>query len=125
MNDAMFISIIRLVKPDPRDPAPLHEQVAAALRRAVAEGDYTVGERLPTTRDLAAALDVDPNTVLRSLRRLRDEGLLDFRRGRGITVAAVANKRGEIIQEARLLLRLASRHGISREELVQIIEEVQ
>ena len=75
------------VKIDRDEPTELYEQVAAEIRRAIAEGEATPGERLPPARDLAAVLEVNSNTVLRALRLLRDEGLLEFRRGRGITVA--------------------------------------
>ena len=101
----------------------LHEQVAAEIRRAIAEGEAGPGERLPPARDLAAVLDVNTNTVLRALRQLRDEGLLDFRRGRGITVAATPDY-GEVVAAARELVRLARRHGYRRDELVRIIESV-
>src|SRR5215472_1467728 len=53
---------------------PLHEQVAAAIRRAIADGEAQSGERLPPAKDLAAVLGVNPNTVFRALRTLRDEG---------------------------------------------------
>jgi GntR family transcriptional regulator len=63
---------------DPSSPIALHEQVAAALRRAITEGEAGPGDRLPPARDLAAVLGVNANTVLRALRTLRDEGLLEF-----------------------------------------------
>src|ERR1700676_3623581 len=80
------------VKVDRTDPAPLHEQVAARIRRAIADGEAGAGERLPLAKDLAAVLGVNKNTVLRALHALRDEGLLDFQRGRGITVAGTAQQ---------------------------------
>ena len=70
---------------DPSSLVPLHEQVAAAIRRAIADDEARPGERLPPARDLAAVLGVNANTVLRALRTLRDEGLLEFRRGRGVS----------------------------------------
>ena len=89
---------------DTGSPIALHEQVEAAIRRAIAEGEAGPGERLPPARDLAAVLGVNPNTVLRALRTLRDEGLLEFRRGRGVTVAADAPLQSELILKARELL---------------------
>src|SRR5262249_17670822 len=108
---------------DHGDLTPVHEQVAAEIRRAIAEGQATPGERLPPARDLAAVLGVNRNTVLRALRLLRDEGLLEFRRGRGITVAGTP-QRGALLAKARDLLRLARQHGYRREELIQIIESL-
>ena len=67
--------------------ADLHEQVAAEIRRAIADGEAKPGERIPQAKDLAAVLGVHTNTVLRALRMLRDEGLLEVGRGRAITVA--------------------------------------
>lgn len=71
---------------DLNDPRPLHEQVSGTIRRAIADGSYAPGDRLPPARDLADALGINANTVLRALRELRDEGLLEFRRGRGVSV---------------------------------------
>ena len=64
---------------------PLHLQVAAEIRRAIAEGEARPGDRLPPAVDFATVLDVNKNTVIRALHLLRDEGLLDFTRGRGIS----------------------------------------
>ena len=65
------------VKVDRDDPALLHEQVAAQIRQAITDGEAKPGDRLPPARHLAAVTGVNTNTVLRALRLLRDEGLLD------------------------------------------------
>jgi GntR family transcriptional regulator len=110
------------VRVDFEDSTPLHEQVAGEIRRAIADGEVGPGERLPPARDLATVLGVNANTVLRALRALRDEGLLEFRRGRGITVAGNAPSRSAVVTQARELVCLARRHGYGREEVVRIIE---
>ena len=111
------------VKIDRQEPTELFEQVAAEIRRAIADGEAKPGERLPPARDLAAVLDVNTNTVLRSLRLLRDEGLLEFRRGRGVTVAGTPEK-GAVIVRARDLVHFARQQGYRRDELIQLIEEI-
>ena len=101
------------VKVDRRDPTDLHEQVAAEIRRAIADGEAKPGERLPPARDLAAVIGVNTNTVLRALRALREEGLLEFRRGRGIIVTGTP-ERGAVIARARELVRFARQQGYER-----------
>jgi len=112
------------MKIDPLSPVPLHEQVAAAIRRAIAEGEAGSGERLPPARDLAAVLGVNANTVLRALRELRDEGIVEFRRGRGVTVAGIGPQRSVVVAKARELVALARHYGYQPEELTEIIEQV-
>jgi DNA-binding GntR family transcriptional regulator len=109
------------VKVDKTDPTDLYEQVAAEIRRAIAEGEAKPGERLPPAKDIAAVLGVNTNTVLRALRALRDEGLLEFRRGRGITVIGTPEQ-GAVIERARDLVQLARRHGYRLDELIRVIQ---
>jgi GntR family transcriptional regulator len=111
------------VKVDKGDPTDLYEQVAGEIRRSIAEGEARPGERLPPAKDLAAVLGVNTNTVLRALRVLRDEGLLEFRRGRGISIAGTP-ERGAVVAQAKQLVDFARRHGYRLDELVQIIEDV-
>ena len=106
------------------DPALLHDQVAADIRRAIADGEAKPGEKLPAARDLAAVLGVNTNTVLRALRLLRDEGLLEFRRGHGITVTGAAPKKSAVIAKAQELVQVARREGYRRDELVALIESL-
>lgn len=111
------------VKVNRNEPTELHEQVAAEIRRAIADGEARAGERLPPAKDLAAVLGVNTNTVLRALRQLRDEDLLDFRRGRGVTVAG-SPEHGTVVVRAKELVQFARQHGYRLDELVRIIEDV-
>ena len=106
---------------DPADPTALHEQAAAQIRRAIAEGQAAPGERLPPASDLAAVLGVNRNTVLRALRLLREEGVVEFRRGRGITVTG-APQTAALVAAARDLLAQARRDGYDRDDLIRLIQ---
>jgi GntR family transcriptional regulator len=108
---------------DRSSSVPLHDQVAAQIRRAIANGEAGPGDRLPLARDLAAVLGVNKNTVLRALHLLRDEGLLEFRRGRGITVTGTV-RQGAVLTQVRGLVQFASQHGYQRSEVIQMIMEL-
>jgi GntR family transcriptional regulator len=111
------------VKVDRTKGIALHDQVAAEIRRAIADGEAGPGERLPLAKDMAAVLGVNKNTVLRALHILRDEGLLDFQRGRGITVAGTPQK-GLVVKRVRELVEFCRIQGYQREEIVQMIESL-
>ncbi len=98
----------------------VYQQVAAEIRRAIADGEISEGERLPPAVDLAAILEVNKNTVIRALHVLRDEGMLDFTRGRGIRVGGTP-QRGAILSQIDELLDLARRQGIRRDDVVELI----
>jgi GntR family transcriptional regulator len=108
---------------DRSEPVALHDQVAAEIRRAIAEGEAGPGERLPLVKDIAAVLGVNKNTVLRAMHILRDEGLLDFTRGRGITVAGTPQK-SAVLRQVRELVDFARRQGYRREDVIGMIESL-
>jgi GntR family transcriptional regulator len=116
-------STMRHVKLDRDSALNLHEQVAGEIRRAIADGEAKAGERLPPAKDLAAILGVNTNTVLRSLRELRDEGLLEFRRGRGVTVTGTPHQ-SAVTERAKELLHYARTQGYKPDELIQIIQQL-
>ena len=99
----------------------LYEQVAAEIRRAIADGEAKPGERLPSAIDLAEVIGVNKNTVMRALHILRDEGLLDFTRGRGIRVVATP---GKSLLQTRIneLLSFARVQGYRHEEVLAIMQ---
>jgi GntR family transcriptional regulator len=111
------------VKIDRDDPALLHDQVAAQIRRAIADGEARPGERLPPARHLAAVMHVNTNTVLRALRLLRDEGLLELRPGHGIRVSGTP-QRGALLAKAIELVQLSRENGYNRAELLDIIQQL-
>jgi GntR family transcriptional regulator len=108
---------------DRRDPATLHDQVAAAIRRAITDGEAGPGDRIPQAQDLAAVLGVNKNTVLRALRLLRDEGLLEMGRGRAIRVTGTPEQT-TLLAKANELIALARTQGYRRDELVALIDRL-
>jgi DNA-binding transcriptional regulator YhcF (GntR family) len=112
---------LELVQVDRDAPSLLHEQVAAEIRRAIAAGEAKPGERIPQAKDLAAELGVNANTVLRALRLLRDEGLLELGRGKAIRVTGTIEQ-GAVVTRAKELVALARRNGYRSEELVSLVE---
>ncbi|WP_395243089.1 GntR family transcriptional regulator [Agromyces sp. MMS24-K17] len=112
-----------LLHVDPGRPDPLYDQVASGLRAAIVDGRSAYGERLPAARELAEALDLNVNTVLRAYRILRDEGLIELHRGRGAVVAkrlghhtALAGAIHDLVEEARL-------NGVSEPALLALVRE--
>ena len=108
---------------DPTSSTPLHVQVAACVRREMSAGRLERGDRLPSAKEVAALLDVNLHTVLRAYQSLRDEGLIDLRRGRGAVVSAA-----DPAPEARLhtlvteLVAEARRVGATPTDLARLIE---
>jgi len=111
------------VEVDRTESIPLHDQVAAEIRRAIAEGEAGAGERLPLAKDMAAVLGVNKNTVLRAMHILRDEGLLDFQRGRGITVAGMPEQ-SAMLRRVRELVAFARHNGYRPDDVIRMIESL-
>jgi len=78
----------REIRIDPADPLPIWKQIEEGIRRLVASAALKPGDVVPSVRDLARDLCVNPATVAKAYQRLVDEGLLEVRRGEGTFVAA-------------------------------------
>ena len=113
-----------LIRVDAGGSMPLATQIAAQVRGAIARGEAVEGERLPAARTLAQSLDVNLHTVLRAYAELRDEGLLDVRRGRGAVVrSGSSSERARLAQLVNEVVLQAQRLGVGRAELVTMIKE--
>lgn len=112
-----------ILKVDHSSAQPLHDQIAGQLRAAIAGGTVNAGDRLPPARELAAGLDVNVNTMLRALKTLREEGLVDMRRGRGTVITGQAPRKARFVELAEQLVAEARHSGLSREQILQLVEE--
>ena len=116
---------------DPRSPTPLYAQIASRVRVAIAAGELHPATALPSVRQLAAQLRVNPATVVQAYRDLETDGFVEMRQGAGTFVREVApeGRARERARQAAALVRHmlaeAGRLGVSLHELqVAIAEEI-
>ncbi|MGW7416394.1 GntR family transcriptional regulator [Streptomyces sp. NPDC054863] len=112
-----------LFKLDPASSVPLGDQIASSVRGAIADGTVEPGERLPAARVLADSLGINVHTVLRGYQRLREEGLIELRRGRGAVVvdAPVSPGRARILERIGELVEEARKLGMPEEDLLDLV----
>lgn len=108
---------------DPTSPVPLFEQLAGQVRHGVASHQLVKGEKLPSAKELAGSLDVNLHTVLRAYQDLRDEGLIELRRGRGAVVIADDPGLVALHRVVDDLIAQGRRLGLGTNELGAILEE--
>ncbi len=101
---------------DPTSPRPIYDQIAESVRWALHEGRLAPGDRLPPAKELAESLDVNMHTVLRGYQVLRDEGLVELRRGSGATVVGRSEARLDAL--VAQMLAEADRHGLSVDDVL-------
>lgn len=112
-----------LLRVDPASGEPLFAQIAASVRADAAAGRLRAGDRLPPAREIATAVGVNLHTVLRAYQELRDEGLVDMRRGRGAVVTDAAARLSELRGEVAALVRTAREAGLSADALTSLVKE--
>lgn len=110
-----------LVTIDALSDRPIYEQIADAVRFAIGAGSLLAGEKLPTADDVATGLGVNKHTVLRAYQLLRDDGLVDLRRGRGAVVTGAGTALGELSGDVEHLARRAVALGVSRDTLSALL----
>jgi GntR family transcriptional regulator len=112
-----------LLRIDPAIGVPLFEQLAASVRSDASRGAIHAGDRLPSARDVADSLDVNVHTVLRAYQALRDEGLVDLRRGRGAVVTERVAHYGELGEAIPRLVATARELGLGVSTLTAMIRQ--
>ncbi|MBF4563247.1 GntR family transcriptional regulator [Microbacterium sp. VKM Ac-2870] len=110
-----------LIRTDPSSDVPLFAQIAASVRADAAAGRLRPGDRLPSAREVAAALEVNLHTVLHAYQQLRDEGLLNMHRGRGAVATSAVADLAQLRDDIAALTSRARRLGLSAEALGALI----
>jgi GntR family transcriptional regulator len=113
---------------DLRSGVPVYRQIIDQVRAAMASGSLVAGDQLPTVRQLAVDLEINPNTVARAYRELELGGLLETHQGTGSFISAQKIKRPDAERE-RQLAQIAgdciSRAGAMGFTVDEVIEQLQ
>ena len=121
----MFIVI------SPQNPDPLYKQVMDQIKDAIADGVLKPQEKLPSIREISKELDISEITIKRAYTDLEAEGFIYTRAGMGSFIVNIdkgrlrKEKLSEIRQDLKRLLRTAERSGISKEEVVRLLKDLQ
>jgi len=118
-----------MIQVDPSDSLPIWKQIENEIRRLVVLGGLERGAAVPSVRDMARDLRVNPATVSRAYQRLTDGGVLIVRRGEGTFVSDSPPRvrksvlRGELTDAAARYARVAVTNGIAVDEALEAVEE--
>ncbi len=108
------------LKLDPGSGVPIYRQIMDGVRYSVAGGTLSAGDRLPSVRDMATSLGVNPTTIQKAYGELEHLGVIETRRGQGTFVADVppavdeAERRAALEREARDWIVRAAEQGADR-----------
>lgn len=114
---------------DPGSPTPIWDQIVTRLRFAIAAGRLPPGEPIPSVRQLAVSLRVNPNTVARAYRELESLGLVQTRQGLGTFVAdearrlTAAQRRDALGPSIDRLTTEARMLGLEAKELAELVRQ--
>jgi len=112
---------------DAHNGLAVYDQIVRQVKFAVADGALTSGELVPSVRELARELAINPNTVARAYRQLQDDGVLEPVRGTGLAVASAARRqcqseRTKLIRaRLKLVLEEAALSGLDQQEIEQLV----
>ncbi len=118
-----------IVHVDVRNGLAVYDQIVRQVKFAVADGALRTGELVPSVRELARDLAINPNTVARAYRQLQDDGVLEVVRGTGLAIAAAARRqcqteRSKLIRtRLRLVLEEALHSGLDAEDIESLMHD--
>ena len=117
-----------MIKLNYRDAKPIYEQVKDDLRRLVISGAIREGEKIPSVRELAVRLSINPNTIQRAYHDLEQEGYIYMVSGKGSFAAPLgevsAQRRKEVAAVFEEVVRELLSMGCSPEDLIKWIDEL-
>lgn len=109
-----------------RDSRPIYEQIKDGLRRLIMQGIMSIDEKLPSVRELATSLAINPNTIQRAYRELESDGYVYTVAGKGCFVAGIPKvdeaRKKELMEKLKELIDELVIMGISKEEIIDMIQ---
>lgn len=114
---------------NPKSKQPLYEQLVEQLRRQLILGGMEAGAAMPSVRQLATELGINPNTIQKAYRRMEEEGMIISVPGRGSFVSddladMLKRQRAEQLEQTRKMISLCREMGLSKNTIDEIVETV-
>ena len=114
---------------NPRSKQPLYEQLVEQLRRQIVLGGMKAGAAMPSVRQLATELGINPNTIQKAYRRMEEEGMILSIPGKGSFVSddladMLLKQREDQRSKAKQMLQSCREMGLTKEEITQMVEEI-
>lgn len=121
-----LIEVVRLIQINYRDPRPIYEQVKDGFRRLILKGVLKADERMPSVRELATNLAINPNTIQRAYRELEQEGYICSVPGKGSFVSdasdAASVRRNELLDQLKEISMELQQLGVDKETMIECIK---
>lgn len=114
---------------NPKSKQPLYEQLVEQLRRQIVLGGMKAGAAMPSVRQLATELGINPNTIQKAYRRMEEEGMILSIPGKGSFVSddladMLTKQREDQRSKAKQMLQSCREMGLTKEEITQMVEEI-
>lgn len=110
-----------------RDSRPIYEQIKDGIRKLIVQGIMESNEKLPSVREMATSLTINPNTIQRAYRELEAEGYVYTVKGKGCFVAGIPEensaRKKELLKEMGDIAEELKFMGTVKEELLAVIDE--
>lgn len=117
-----------MFKLDYNDHRPVYEQIKENFKTLIVTGAMAEGEAMPSVRELAAILGINPNTIQRAYKELEQEGFIHSMRAKGSFVAPRKNtinerRKEELLLQMQTILSELSFGGVEKQELYAVVDE--
>lgn len=119
-----------MLKIDPRSSTPIYEQIELGIKELILKGGLKANDKLPSVREMATILTINPNTISKAYGELEREGIIETLRGKGTFVTdnfkgKADEKKMDYIQgELKKIILEANYGGVSKDEFMNLVLDI-
>lgn len=119
-----------MLKIDPRSSTPIYEQIQLGIKELILKGALHGGDKIPSVREMAALLTINPNTISKAYGELEREGIIETLRGKGTYVVdnfkrkVDENKMQHISEELKKIILEANYNGMDKDSFLELVSEI-